>query len=461
MPEAESREGIGANRRPPGGRRPVPPPPGRTVRITAERMAFEGRAVGRAEGKVCFIWGALPGECAEVELEREHARYDEGTVARLDSVSGHRIEPPCPRFGDCGGCHFLHCAYPEQLRFKKGFIEDALRAVPEARSLVEEVEPSPSPFYSRNRAAYGVQADADGVRIGFHARRDPARIVSAEDCVLQSEPARALLRALRTALETLAPDEIEALIRIEIREGKNTGRRMVVLHAGREGPALRAAAEACRGACETAVAFLGGARRGPAPARSRVLFGGGFIEETMEGLSFRIGPAAFFQTHTAVAEALFRRVREEIVRAGAKTPLELYAGSGVLATLAARAGMNWLGFESDPEAVRTAQTNFARNGAGSARVLPRRIEDLRAGSWSGAHDLVVADPPRAGFSPAALRNLLAWRIPRLIYISCQPAILARDLLSLTRKGGYRADWVKPFDMFPQTTHVETAVGLSR
>lgn len=446
-----------------GGRRPVAAAPGRTISLTADRMAYEGRAVGRADGKVCFIWGALPGERVEVELEREHARFDEGRAIRLHTVSAHRVPPPCPQFGDCGGCHFLHCAYAEQLRFKKGFVEDALRLLPEARALIEETAPSSNPVFSRNRAAYGVQADSNGIRLGFHARRDPARIVSAEDCVLQSEPARALLRALRAALETIAPAEAEALFRVEIREGKNTDRRMAVLHAERDGPALRAAAEACRGACDSAVALLGRARRDSVPAvtRPRTLFGEGFIEETLDGLTFRIGPTAFFQTHTAVASALFRRVREEIGRANAGKPLELYAGSGVLAALAARPGGDWVGFEADTEAVKTARVNFERNGVSGARILARRIEELRPESLSGAHDLVVADPPRAGLSPVALRNLLALRIPRMIYISCQPAILARDLLDLTRQGGYRVDWVKPFDMFPQTTHVETAVGLSR
>lgn len=431
--------------------------------MTAERMAYEGRAVGRADGKVCFIWGALPGESADVELEREHARYDEGRATRLHNVSAHRVTPPCPRFGDCGGCDFLHCAYPEQLRFKKGFVEDALRLVPEARDRVEDPTPSPEPFFSRNRAAYGVQTGPDGIRIGFHARREPDRIVSAEDCVLQSDSARSLLRAVRTALEAVPPSEADTLHRIEIREGRNTGQRLVALHADREGPALFAATEACRGACDTAVALLGKARRGGVPGamRPRTLFGPGFISESLGGLTFRIGPTAFFQTHTAVAEVLFRRVLEAIARSGAARPLELYAGSGVLAALAARPGMDWLGFEADPEAVKTARTNFDLNGIKGARILPRRIEDLQPETLAGAHDFGVVDPPRAGLSPEALRNLLALQIPRMVYVSCQPAVLARDLGALTRQGGYRVDWVKPFDMFPQTTHVETAIGLSR
>lgn len=445
-----------------GRSRPAPPDPERVVRLTVERMAYEGRAVGRADGKVCFAWGALPGEQVDVAVEREHRRYDEGRVRHLHSPSPHRIAPACPRFGTCGGCHFLHCAYEEQLRFKKGFIQDAFRPLPDVLPRIEDPEPSPTPFFSRNRAAYSVQTEGTEVRIGFHARENPGLIVSAENCVLQSEAARTLLQSVRRALEAIDPLAVEALHRIEIREGKNTNQRLVYLLASCDGPALRAAAAACQGLCDTAVAGLGEGRRGTAkPAvRRLLLFGKGVIEETLDGHPFEIGPCAFFQTHTEMAEALFRRVRLELDRVSAKRPLELYAGSGVLATLAAAPGRDWLGFEADAEAVQTARRNLRRNGVESTRILPHRVEDLDPAPLIGTRDILVADPPRAGLSPEALQKILRLRIPRMIYLSCQPAILIRDILNLTQPGGYQVDWVKPFDMFPQTTHVETAVSLS-
>ena len=467
MTLAESRKGISAgieSHRPlsPGRRPPRAVTPERVLRLTVDRMAFEGRAVGRTEGKVCFVRGALPGEQVDVTLEREHSRYDEGRVLTLLTSSPHRISAPCPVFGTCGGCDFLHCAYEEQIRIKTGFIRDAFRQMPDAALRIEDTEPSPEPFFTRNRAAYSVQDTGSGFQIGFHSRQDPGSIVSAEHCVLQSEAACDLLRRIREALDRIPQKEAGALRRIEIREGKNTGQRMIHFFADHEGIALQTAVEACRCACDTAVASLG-VRPGPfaRTTKRKHLFGEGTITETLGDHSFEIGPDAFFQTHTAIAAAMFGRVHKAMNEAGSKHPLELYAGSGVLATILAEPGRKLLGFEADADAVETARRNFKRNHVETARILHRRVEDLRTESLLGKIDFLVADPPRAGLSLIAARILVQLQVPRMVYISCQPAVMARDIQTLVQKGGYRVDWIKPFDMFPQTTHVETAIGLSR
>ncbi|MDZ4197887.1 MAG: methyltransferase, partial [Kiritimatiellia bacterium] len=197
------------------------------------------------------------------------------------------------------------------------------------------------------------------------------------------------------------------------------------------------------------------------PDSRRVLFGSGWILETIRGFSFEVGPDAFFQVHTVMAERMFERICREADRQESRRILELYAGSGVLATLLASPGRTVQGFESDAAAVSAARRNIRRNRVEGVQITERRVEEVRADAFPDSPDLVIADPPRAGLSDQALRLLFELRPTRLILVSCQPAILARDLQRWLAPGGYEIDWIQPFDLFPQTTHVETVVSLSR
>ncbi len=421
-----------------------------TVRLTIEKLVFEGFGLARHEGWVHFVAGGLPGETVEAEVFARRRRFVETRALRILEPSPARRAPGCPSFGRCGGCHLLHLAYPAQLDAKLGFLREALHFVPELESRLSPVTPSPREFAFRNKLELTVGPDARGGRVvGFHERGNPRSLASAEACLLMSPDATDLIRrAVRLPVAVPA-----AGARLLIRESRRTGQRLIRWSGLRP-----SGTEVCRAAlgphCTTLLA---------ADERSRrtvCLTGDGAIVERLDQFSFEIGPDTFFQTHTEQAENLFRAVGAIARQAAPKKALDLYAGVGVIAAYLADTAREVIAVEAAPDSVAAARRNLARNGlADAVRVCAAEV-GRRLPAPAGGADLIVVDPPRAGLSPEARAMLLAERPRDLIYISCHPATLGRDLRALL-DGGYAVEAVRPFDMFPQSFHVETLAHLRR
>lgn len=447
---------------------------GDVLELLVDDLAFGGEGVGRADGYVMFVRGGLPGDRLRVRVTETRARYGRGVVEEIVAPSPHRVEAPCPYFGRCGGCRLQHLAYEAQLAFKAKQVRDCLERLGAAGAFeLRPILPAPEAYGYRNKMEFTVAGTAAAPVIGLHEADRYDVVLDIDRCLLQTETMNALLDEVRRevrarGLSVYDQESGQGLLRfVTLREGRRTGDAMVnIVAAAPEVEALGPVAERLRARVPaTASVVLNVNAKKAAVAvgtEEHVLLGRDHITERLGPVSFQISANSFFQTNTLQAERLFGIVEGACELGGAETVVDLYSGTGAISLLLARRCRRVYGIEVAAAAVADAVRNAAANGvdnctflAGEVRdVLPRLLaEGVRA-------EVVVADPPRAGFHPKALTALVALAPARLVYVSCNPATLARDLGDLLRMG-YRLEWVQPVDMFPQTPHIEAVARLRR
>lgn len=445
---------------------------GQTLELSVEDLAFGGEGVGRADGYVVFVRGGLPGDRLRVRVVEARARFGRAVIDEVVVASPDRVEPPCPYFGRCGGCRLQHLAYTAQLAFKEKHVRDCLERL--GRLGAFELRPilaAPEPYGYRNKMEFTVANDPPV--IGLHAAERYDVVLDIERCLLQSNSMNALLEEFRRQVATRAlsvydPRTEEGLLRfVMMREGRQTGESMVnIVAAAPDVEALAPVADALRERVPTTASVVLNVNAKKASiavgSEEHLLAGRDHIRETLGPVTFQVSANSFFQTNTRQAERLFALVEEACELDGSGTLLDLYSGTGAISLLLARRVRAVYGIELAPAAVADAIRNARANGidnctflAGEVRhVLPELVRrGVRA-------SVVVADPPRAGFHPKALTALAAMAPERIVYVSCNPSTLARDVGDLARHG-YRLEWVQPVDMFPQTPHIEAVARLRR
>jgi 23S rRNA (uracil1939-C5)-methyltransferase len=481
--------------------------------MTIDDLAFGGEGVGRIDGYVVFVRGGIPGDRLQVRLDQARARFGRASIEAVLTPSPHRVEAPCQYFGRCGGCRLQHIDYAAQLSFKSKQVADALErlgglppveirpilAAPETYGYRNKMEftvarEGRSGTSSRDAAeepqAWQFEPKGEAVRrelsgsaarrvlnksltVGLHEAERYDRVLDVERCLLQSERMNALLDESRRffiehGLTAYEQDSGDGLLRfLMLREGRGTDEAMV--NVVTSSPAVSELAPlAGRLAArvkETASVVMNVNPKKASVAvgiEEHLLGGRDHIRESVGGLSFQVSANSFFQTNSAQAERLFTIVLEAAALTGGETVFDLYAGTGAISLLLAQRSRWVYGVEVAQAAVDDAARNAAANGianctflAGEVRfVLPELI------AQGVTAQVVVADPPRAGFHPKALASLARLAPARIIYVSCNPATLARDLGDLAR-AGYRVEWVQPVDMFPHTPHIEAVARLER
>jgi 23S rRNA (uracil1939-C5)-methyltransferase len=448
------------------------PKRGDTLELVIDDLAFGGEGVGRADGYVVFVRGGLPGDRLQVTVTEARGRYGRGTISAVLTPSPDRVEAPCPYFGQCGGCRLQHLAYAAQLAFKEKQVRDCLTRLGglppfELRPIV----PAPDPYGYRNKMEFTV--GGPGPVVGLHVAERYDLVLDIERCLLQSETMNTLLDEFRRqvrarALSVWDQQTERGLLRfVTVREGRNTRQAMVNIVASEpDVAALMPVAEALRARTPetTSVLLNVNAKKASVAVGSEehLLLGRDHITESLSGVAFEVSANSFFQTNTVQAERLFALVAEACALDGSEILMDLYSGTGAISLLLARRVRHVYGIELAEAAVADAIRNARANGidnctflTGEVRhVLPTLMRDgVRA-------SVVVADPPRAGFHPKALSALATLAPARLVYVSCNPSTLARDVGELVRQG-YRLEWVQPVDMFPQTPHIEAVARLSR
>jgi 23S rRNA (uracil1939-C5)-methyltransferase len=443
---------------------------GDEIQVRVDRLSYGGRGVGRHDGLVVFVAGGAPGEVVSARIGRVRRSYAEADAVAVHSASADRVPPRCPHFGPCGGCAWQHVDYPAQARAKEAIVRESLGHLGGiAEPLVHPIVPAPEPWFYRNKMDFSFHPDGT---LGLHRRGDWNRIVPVEVCYLQSERSAALVRAVRTwarecGLAAFDPQTHTGFLRsLVVREGRSTGERLVGLLTT-PGPFAEAAgfAAVVRGAAPDAAAIVrgvvAGAGDGAPITRVESLGGREDIEEELAGLRFRIGLETFFQINTPQAERMVAHVVARAAPPG-RLVFDLYCGVGTFALALARAGARVAGAELSAASIAAARGNAARNGldgvrfvAGDVRLtLPALAAEL------GTPDVVVLDPPRAGAGGKVMRRIGRSGAGRVIYVSCNPTTLAPDLRELLAFG-YRLADVQPFDLFPQTYHVEAIAVLDR
>ncbi len=416
-----------------------------TVKIRA--LSSDGSGVGNlADGRVVFVPRTAPGDEVLVRITEAKPRWARGRLRDLLVASPDRVTPACPYYEECGGCSLQHVAYEQQLHWKGDTVREALRRISHVDLPAPEVVPSPQERNYRSRMSFTlVRLPGGRVVAGFHHLGVPGRIVDVEEGCILPEPvvasawtglrkawgdgARRLPSGSKLRLTLRSVDEGVILV---VDGGRGPGRPDILL---REVEGLVAV---------WATTSDGGAR---------LLAGSKHVHDTRLGETLQTGPTSFLQVNTVASEALHRWVIEQgEIKSGAKV-VDAYCGLGLYGRDLARLGAEVVGIERDREAARAA----SRESPEGFTVITGAVEDRIAATLPA--DLVILNPPRIGVDVRVTEALVAAGPPRLIYVSCDPATLARDIGRLS--SSYGVVNVRAFDLFPQTAHVEVVVVLER
>jgi 23S rRNA (uracil1939-C5)-methyltransferase len=435
--------------------------------LETEKMAFEGRAIARPNRFVIFVDGALPGEKIRATVTRRKRHHAFARVLEVIEPSPHRVIAPCPVFGACGGCSFQHMAYPAQLAMKRDVLIESLHGVPGVPGHVRETIGADSPFYFRNKMVFAFGLWNGEPVLGLHRKGEWHSVVPADSCLLQSKESNEIIRRVLVFMKehdiaVFNDERNTGLIRhLVIREGKHTNERMIHLHAAATHPAFESLPGSLSDLCDT---FLVSYHRNVPEAapleQTFTLKGSGKITERLNNYSFEIGPSTFFQTNTLQAEKLFGVLNSWAVEMKPKNAVDLYAGTGPIGMFLSAVAEKVICIESHSDSVAAARRNIELNRLKNIEILCAEAETSGLGVFPKPTDLIVVDPPRPGLHKKAVQLLLNLASPNLIYVSCNPATLARDLKSLA-EGGYAVETIQPVDMFPHAFHIETLVKLRR
>jgi 23S rRNA (uracil1939-C5)-methyltransferase len=413
------------------------------------------------DGRVVFVPATTPGDDVEVRIAEVRSDFVRGTPIRILTASPDRVHPPCRYFGTCGGCQWQHVSYPAQLDWKRRILEELLVRVGKLENVSADQTIDPgAPWEYRARAQFKVIGGARPC-IGFH-QRETNRVVDIDQCPLLDPRVNALLHAMRRMKHPSFFSLFQRLREAWVALGTGTGEMLLSLFARAEDRGalrlafhtLQAAAPGLRGI----VLLEGDPRQAP---RLVDWCGGQLLHEQIGDARFQVGATAFFQVSGLAAGRLTSLVLEGAALTGRERILELYSGVGTFSVPLAKKAREVVAIEAHPAAAADGEANLRQNGCATGRIVQAQVEQaLPAMAADGPWDLVVLDPPRQGCSRGVLDLLASVRAPRLIYVSCDPSTLARDVGVLVR-AGYRCVRLRPIDLFPQTFHLETVALLER
>ncbi|MGH7725505.1 MAG: 23S rRNA (uracil(1939)-C(5))-methyltransferase RlmD [Candidatus Eiseniibacteriota bacterium] len=474
-----------------------------TVELEIQSLALGGNGVGRVDDLVVFVPGAYPGERVRARVTRRKPSYAEARLEEVMAASPARREPPCVHFkaGECGGCRSQDLDDRAQVEAKTLQVKETLARLGGpglAGAEVFDCVPSPAVWRYRNKMEFAFHPGPDGaLLLGLHRRDRFDDVFDLRECWIASELTNAIVHETRAFARTAGWAPYHArlhtgLVRfLAVRHLPATAHSAVNLIAARDAvPDVERWAERIADldpAVRSVVLTVSDSRANVAfGARERVLAGTPTIEERLLGLTFEVSANSFLQTNSAQAEALYEAAVEEAALTGEERVLDLYCGAGTITLALARHAASAVGVESVEGAIADARRNAARNGirnarfvCGEARAVLRqwaRVREGRVLSPAGARahdakapldpeayepflpDVVLVDPPRAGLHERVIDRVAALAPRRVVYVSCNPGTLARDL-GLFARLGYATRRVRPFDMFPHTPHIECVARL--
>ena len=444
------------------------------IPLTITSATAEGSGVGKtADGMAVFVPLSAVGDVLRVKILKTKKTYAYGKIEEILTPAPARLAPDCPYFAQCGGCVWRHISYEEECRVKWQKVADAVSRIGGIDAPVLPLLPSERVTRYRNKAQLPVGQSRDGeVVMGFYAFHSH-RIIDCADCALQPKVFADVMRITRTFLAQTGNDVYDEttgkgrLRHLYIRLGEITNELMVcyvvngnglkqedlLLQLLRDGlPNLKTVI--INSNREKTNVILGN--------KNRTLYGSGTISDVLCGLTFTISPFSFWQVNRAQAERFYQQARGYAALTGDEVLLDLYCGTGTIGLTMARDCKQLIGAEIVPDAVRDAEQNAAVNSICNARFLCADAQQAAAqlDSEGVRPDVVILDPPRKGCGEELVHTVAGMQPKRIVYVSCDPATLARDLKTFAA-AGYETKEVTPVDMFPRTAHVETVVLLSR
>lgn len=440
----------------------------RIYRAHIDGYSSEGLGIARIDGQVVFVHGAVQGETCDVLVMKVLKNAAFGKIAALVEPSPARRQPDCPYYGRCGGCDFRHMSYEEELWAKRARVQDALTRIGGAEVTVEEILGAEQPLHYRNKSIYPISPAGE---VGFYRARSH-QVVNVEHCLIQKPEADALAQAVRDYIARFQVEPYNeatgrGLLRHLYVRTSCRGESLACLlingsrlpHEEEVVDMLRAAAP---GVC--GVVLGENTRRGNAILgdRYRTLWGRDYLTDTLCGLELRLSVPSFYQVNHDQAQRLYEKALEYAGLTGRELAVDLYCGAGTITQVLARRARHVIGGEIVPEAIRDAEDSARRNGVENVEFLcgdaSRLAEELRQRGLRP--DVICVDPPRKGLAPDVVEAAASMTPGRIVYVSCDPATLARDVARFAPLG-YRPVRACAVDLFPGTAHVETVCLLSK
>ena len=445
---------------------------GDTLQVSIETATIDGSGVARVDGQVVFVPGALPGERCNVRIAHVGRSAVFAQLLSVQDASTHRVEPDCPYFPRCGGCALRHMDYEQELALKQAHVQSCLTRIGGQTISALPITGAAKTDGYRNKVQFPVQEQDGRPAAGFFSGKTH-RVIPVRHCRIQPDCADAIRGAVLAWMEQYhirAYDEqthTGYIRHIYIRFGAESGQILVCIVANCAQLPKKKQLVAALLAAEpgiTTIVFSPNTKKGNTVLGTEFqpLYGDGTITDTLCGLQFRLSAPAFYQVNHAQAERLYEKAVQLAGLTGNETVLDLYCGTGTITLCLARHAKKAIGVEIVPQAIEDAKFNAAQNGMENAEFFcmdagqaAKMLADRRT-----RPDVIVVDPPRKGVSADVIEAISAMAPQRVVYVSCDPATLARDLKLLTA-AGYTLQTAEALDLFPRCAHVETVVLLSR
>lgn len=444
------------------------------LRVGISGYTSEGFGVARHEGNVIFVKGAINGEVCDVKILKVGKSVSYAKIESVVTPSPERISPECGVFYKCGGCTLMHMSYDEELRYKKDMAENALRRIGGCDIGVAEIYGSLDTRHYRNKVIYNIQNDRLSNRpvYGFF-RSHSHDVIPADGCVIGFEEADSVCRAVTEWMEKYSVPAYDiaagtgCIRHVFLRKGFSTGDVQVgIVSRTRDIPSLDKVVSAVLDACpsvKSVVLNVNEAKGNTVLAGDfYTVYGNDYITDMLLGLEFKLSMQSFYQINPVQTERLYKKAVEFAGIAGDETVLDLYCGTGTITLCFAGKAKKVIGAEIVPQAIEDAKENAHRNGIENAEfICADASHAAETFAESGLFpDVITVDPPRKGLSPDVIDSIVKMSPRRVVYVSCDPATLARDIKRFAELG-YTAEKAVCFDMFPRCSHIETVVLMAK
>jgi 23S rRNA (uracil1939-C5)-methyltransferase len=444
---------------------------GDLVTVEIEDVSSEGNGIGKVEQEVIFIPNTVTGDRILARIVKVKQKYCLGKLSEIISPSPQRIRPRCIVADKCGGCQWQHIDYNFQQQIKQTQVRETLKRIGGFSDLTVENILSDQDLGYRNKVNYPLGRSETGrIKAGYY-RQGTHQIVNLNQCPIQDERLNPLLRDIKADLQNLnIPIYDESthqgvLRHLCLRIGKNTGEVLITLVSTEHS---NAAIEKQAQQWLERYPQVVGVALNYHPHPTNVIFGREtdllagrlYLREIFAGLIFHLRPETFFQVNTHLAEALLHKLLQQLNLQGRETIIDLYCGIGTFTLPLATKVKKAIGIDSQTVSIQQAKFNAEINQIDNVQFMAGKVENILP-ELTTLPDLVILDPPRKGCQPEVIASLLSLKPQYIVYLSCHPATLARDLKQLCQGDNYRVDFVQPADFFPQTAHVETAVILAK
>ncbi|MGD6943971.1 23S rRNA (uracil(1939)-C(5))-methyltransferase RlmD [Cytobacillus gottheilii] len=445
---------------------------GQTFPLTIKRLGINGEGVGYFKKQVVFVPGALPGEEVVVEATKVHPKFSEGKIKKVRKKSQHRVVPPCPVYDQCGGCQLQHLEYTQQLKEKRDIVIQSLER--HSRLKVEDLNIKQTigmdnPWSYRNKSSFQVGTQNGKVLAGLYGLNSH-KLINIEQCAVQHPQTNAAVETVKQVLQDLQipiyhEKTRKGIVRtIVARVGIQTGELQIVLiTAKKELPKKALIIEKIKSRLpevKSIIQNINGQKTSLIFGEETFnLDGSDFIQETLGDLQFELSARTFFQLNPEQTVKLYDEVKKAAALTGKEKVADAYCGVGTIGLWFADGASEIRGMDIIPESIQDAKKNAKRHGIKHAKYVTGKAEELLP-KWvkeGWKPDVIIVDPPRTGLDRALIQTILTVKPKKVVYVSCNPSTLAKDIDVLSKK--YKIEMIQPVDMFPQTSHVEVVTEL--